>query len=348
MNWFGPAAADIPPSVAMLRMISGFRVSRAIYVAAKIGLADLVKDEPKSSVELARATGTHAPSLYRVMRALASVGIFAEDDQGRFASTPLAATLRTDAPGSLRTWAMLVLGEETYQAWGELMHSVGTGETAFDHVFGMGVWQYRAQHPEHARIFDQAMANLGGVFNAAVLASYPFATIDKVVDVAGGDGSFIATLLQANPKMKGLLFDLPDVAEKAKQRLAAARLTGRCEIVAGDAFASVPGGGDLYVLSRVVHDWDDDRAVALLRNCARAMTVKARLLLVEMVFPARAERSASVQSLLMSDLSMMVMTGGRERTAAEHQALFEAAGLKLTKIIGTPSAMSVIEGARAP
>jgi len=214
------ASPDTPPSTTMLRMISGFRVSRAIYIAAKLGLADLLKDGSKHTEELAEATGTHAPSLYRVMRALASVGIFAEDEPRRFALTPIAATIQSDVPGSLRPWTIMALGEEDYQAWGDLMHSVRTGESAFTHVFGMGVWQYRAQHLEHAKIFEDAMANLVGVYNAAVLANYPFSTIKTRVDVGGGDGSLPVAILQANPKITGVLFELPDAAEKAKQRIA--------------------------------------------------------------------------------------------------------------------------------
>jgi ubiquinone/menaquinone biosynthesis C-methylase UbiE len=275
------------------------------------------------------------------------VGVFAEDEHGRFALTPLATTLRSDVPGSLRAWAIVQLGEEHYQAWGELMHSVRTGEIAFDHVFGTGVWQYRAQHPEHAKHFDEAMANMIGVYNVAVLASYPFSTIEHVVDVGGGDGSLLITLLQANPTMKGVLFDLPHVTERAKQRIADASLTDRCKVVAGDALTSAPSGGDAYILSRVIHDWDDDHAVTILKNCHRAMTDQGKLLLIERVLPARVESSSAAQALVLSDLNMMVMNGGRERTEAEYRALFEAASFRLTKVTPTQSAMSVIEGARA-
>ena len=337
------ANADIPPSVAMLRMILGFRVSRSIYVAAKLGIADLLKDGPKSSEELARLTSTHPASLYRVIRALASVGIFAEDEQGRFSLTPIATTLQSDVPGSLRAWAILVLGEEDYQAWGDLMYTVRTGQTSFDHVFGMGIFQYEAQHPDHAKIFDEAMANLIGVYNSAVLANYSFSTINRLFDVGGGDGSLVIALLRANPEMKGVLFDLPHVAEKAKKRLADAGLTGRCEVVAGDAFVSVPGGGDAYVLSRVMNSFNDDRAIAILRNCRRAITDNGKLLLIERVLPGRVEHSIAAQGPVLSDLNMMVIGGGRERTATEHRALLEAAGFTLTKIIPTQSEVSMIE-----
>ncbi len=223
------------------------------------------------------------------------------------------------------------------------MHSVKTGEAAFNHVFGMGTREYKAQHPEHARIFDQAMGNLTGVFNEAVLASYPFSQFDRVVDVGGGDGSLMISLLKANPGIKGVVFDLPHVAEGARQRIAAAGLVGRCEVVAGDVFVSVPGGGDVYILSRVIHDWDDARSVAIFANCHRAMPSKSRLLLIERVLSARVENSTAVQAVVMSDLNMLAMTGGRERTEDEFRTLFEVAGFRLTRIVPTRSAMNMIE-----
>lgn len=342
MNKHNPnTSVDTPPSLAMIRLTTSFWVLRAIYIAAKLGVADLLKDESKEIGELAKATGSHGPSLYRVLRALASVGIFAEEEQGRFALTPLGATLRTDVPGSLRAWVNVQLGEEHYRAWGESMHSVQTGETTFDHVFGTGVWQYRAQNPEHAKLFDEAMANLTGINNTAVLSSYRFSRFEKIVDVGGGDGGLLIEILQANPSVKGVLFDLPHVAEKAKKRISDAGLAGRCQVVAGDAFASVPDGADAYILSRVIHDWDDARSIAILRNCNRAIVETGRLLLVQGVVRSGNEPDISK----FFDLNMMVMNGGRERTAAEYQALLEAAGFTLVTIIPTQSVigLSVIE-----
>jgi hypothetical protein len=340
------STADISPSVTMFQMVRAFFLSRALYIAATLGLADLLKDEPKNSEELAQATGTDASALYRLMRTLASSGVFAEDNQQRFALTPIGATLQTDAPGSLRAWVLMQLGEEHYQAWGQLMHTVRTGQMAFDHAFGMGVWKYQAQHPEHAKIVDEAMANLVGVYDTAVLASYPFSTIDRLVDVGGGDGSLIIALLRANPKMKGVLFDLPHVTEKAKKRLVDAGLAGRCEVIAGDALVSVPVGGDAYVLSRVMNGFNDKGALAILNNCYRAMTEKSKLLLIQRVLPVRAKHSSAVQALVLSDFNMMVMNGGRERTEPEYRTLLEAAGFEVTKIIPTQSEMTVIECAR--
>jgi biotin operon repressor len=341
------ATPDISPSVTMFQMVRAFFVSRAVYIAAKLGLADLLTDEPKSSEELAQATGTDASALHRLMRTLSSVGVFAEDNQQRFALTPVGATLQTDVPGSLRAWVLMQLGEEHYQAWGHLMHTVRTGQMAFDHAFGMGVWKYQAQHPEHAKIVDEAMANLVGVYDTAVLASYPFSTIHRLVYVGGGDGSLIIALLRANPEMNGVLFDLPHVAEKAKKRLADAGLAERCEVVAGDAFVSVPGGGDAYVLSRVMNGFNDERALAILNNCYRVMTEKSKLLLIQRVLPVRVKYSDAIQALVLSDFNMMVMNGGRERTEAEYRTLLEAAGFEVNKIIPTQSEMTLIECSRA-
>ncbi len=347
MNTLGQTASDVSPSVAMFQMVRGFWVSRAIYVAAQLGLADLLKNGPKSSEQLAQATAMHPPSIYRLMRVLASVGVFAQDEQGRFGLTPVGTTLQTDVPGSLRAWILLQLGEQRYRVGGAVLHTMRTGEIAFNHVFGMGYWEYVAQHFEDAKIFDDAMANLIRLNHAAVLSSYSFSTIDKIVDVGGGDGSLIVALLQANPKMNGVLFDLPHVTEKAKKRLADADLAGRCEIVGGDVFASVPAGGDVYILSQVMNGFDDDRALAILKNCHGAMPHNAKLLLVQRVLPDRMEPSIAVQALVLSDFNMMMMNGGRERTETEYRTLMAAAGFQVTKIIPTQSESTLIECARA-
>jgi hypothetical protein len=333
--------AEIPPSVAMLQLIGGFWVSRAIYIAAKLGIADLLKSGPQSSEELAQATGMHAPSLYRVLRALASVGVFAEDDRGRFALTPLAAALRTDVPGSLRAFALTELGEH-YPAWGEVLHSVKTGEIAFDHLFGMNIWQYHTQHPEVAQVFDAAMANLTEAVTAAILASYDFSSTGTLVDVGGGNGGLMAAILKAHPQVKGILFDAPHVVAGARRRLETEGLTERCEISAGDFCASVPSGGDAYVLKEIIGDWDEERSVGILRNCHRAMTTQGKLLVIESVILPGAEHARGK----FIDLLMLVMTGGRGRTEAEHRTLLAAAGFRLTRLIPTQSEISIIEAVR--
>jgi SAM-dependent methyltransferase len=337
-----PGHADVPPPVAMLQMISGFWISRAIYIAAKLGIADHLRDEPRTFDELAAATGTHAPSLYRVLRALASVGIFTEDEKRRFALTPLADTLRTDVPDSLRAFATVELGEEHYPAWGELLHSVKTGEIAFDRAFSMPVWKFFEQNPENAKTFNDAMTGFTLAVNDAVLSSYDFSSIGKIVDVGGGHGSLIASILKANPQMRGVLFDAPPVIEGARRRIRDEGIAERCEAVAGDFFESVPRGGDSYIVKWIIHDWDDERSISILKNCHRAMAENGRLLLVEAVVPHGSQPHFSKYM----DLNMLVMTGGRERTEDEYRALLKASGFRLTRIIPTESPMSIIEGER--
>ncbi|HZS05539.1 MAG TPA: methyltransferase [Blastocatellia bacterium] len=329
----------VPPQFAMLQMITGFWVSQSIQVAARLGLPDLIKGQPKTAAELADPTGTHAPSLYRLLRGLASVGIFVEDAEGRFASTPLAATLETDAPGTLRWMAMAELGQEHFPAWGNLMHSIRTGEIAFDNHFGQPVWEYYAQHPEHAQNFNNAMSGMTDLIHQALLNAYDFSGITKLVDVGGGLGGQIAAILKTYPVMRGVLADQPHVISNAGPLLARAGVSERCEIESIDFFQSVPAGGDAYILKWIIHDWDDERSATILRNCRRAIADNGKLLLVETVIAPGNEPSFGK----FMDLNMLVMTGGRERTEAEFSALFSRAGFRLTRIIPTESPVCVIE-----
>src|SRR5262245_38660277 len=331
------------PQFAMLQMITGFWVSRAIYVAAKLGLADLVKDSPKTADELARLTGTHSPSLYRALRALASIGVFTDDGRGRFAQTPLSETLRSDTPGSLRALAIVELGQEHYPAWGNLMHSVKTGEIAFDNLFKQTAWEYYARNPEDAKNFNESMKGLTEVVNVAVLKAYDFSGADKLVDVAGGTGRFISSILAAHPRMRGVLFDLPHVIAEAGPLLDAAGVRDRCETSTGDFFRLVPEGGDAYVMKWIIHDWDDEKSTIILKNIHRAMDKKGKLLLIEMVVTEGNQPDLSK----LLDLDMMVMTGGRERTEAEFKSLLAASGFKLTRVIRTTSPVCIIEAIRA-
>jgi 16S RNA G1207 methylase RsmC len=276
------------------------------------------------------------------LRALASVGVFHEDGKRAFALTPLAETLRTDAPGSLRAFATVELGEEHYPAWGELLHSVKTGEIAFDRAFGMPVWKFFEENPDNAKTFNDAMTGFTLAVNDAVLSSYDFSSISKIVDVGGGHGSLIASILKTNPKMRGVLFDAPPVIEGARHRLKDEGLAERCEATAGDFFDSVPSGGDVYIVKWIIHDWDDEQSVSILKNCHRAMAENGRLLLVEAVVPDGSEPHFSKYM----DLNMLIMTGGRERTEDEYRTLLEASGFKLTRIVPTKSPMSIIEGER--
>lgn len=332
---------EVPPQIAMLQMISGFWISRAIYIIAKLGIADHLAGGPKTAEEIAAATGTHSGAIYRIFRALSSVGVLTEEADQRFGLTPLSETLRTDAPGSLRAFATVELGEEHYPAWGELLYSVKTGEIAFDRHFGMPIWEFFAKNPENARTFDDAMTNVSLAIKDAILASYDATTIRKLADIAGGHGSLLAAILKSNPEMKGVLFDLPGVTEGARKRIEAEGLSDRCEVIAGSFFESVPEGADAYIMKWIIHDWDDERSIAIFKNIRRAIAEGGKLLLVEAVVPPGSEPHFSK----FIDLNMLVMTGGRERTEEEYRRLLEAGGFKLTKVIPTDSPMSIIEAA---
>jgi len=327
----------------MLQMISGFWVSQMVLAAAKLGLADLITDQPKTAGELAQASGTHAPSLYRLLRGLASVGVFAEDSQGRFVSTPVSETLRRDAPGSLRAFAMAELGQEHFKAWGNLLHAVRTGEIAFDNLFGQSAWEYYAENPEDAAVFNDAMTGLTEMVNGAVVPAYDFSAFRKIVDIGGGHGALLAAILKANPAARGVLFDLPHVAEGAAARFAAEGVSDRCEIVSGDFFKAVTPGGDAYVMKFIIHDWDDERSVAIMKNIRRAMNDGGRLIVIEQIVPPG--NSPSFSKFI--DINMLVMTGGRERTEKEFADLFAASGFRLARVVPTESPFCIIEAAAA-
>ena len=331
----------MPPQLAILQMASGYWVSRSIYVAAKLGIADLLKDSPKSCDELATATGTHAPSLYRVLRALASLGVFAETQPNHFTLTPLAACLQSDTPNSVRA-CVILQGEEYYQAWGEFMHSVQTGGSSFEHIYGMNLYEYLAQNPESAKIFDEAMTNLSVTEIATIAASYDFSSIQTLVDVAGGEGLLIASILKSNPTLKGVLFDRPHVIERAKPFLEAEGLLERCQLAAGNFFESVPEGGDAYILKYIIHNWDDERAIAILKQCHKVIPDNGKLLVGEKVIPPGNEPFTGK----FFDLHMLAVTSGRARTEAEYRALFEKAGFKLTRVFPTQEEVSILEGIR--
>lgn len=336
-------SAFIPPQVALVQMITGSWVSQSIYAAAKLGLADLLKDGAKSSAELAEMTGTHERSLYRLLRGLASLGIFAEDEQGRFSLTPLATYLQNDVPGSMRAMAIM-MGEEHHQAWGNILHSVKTGESAFEQIYQAPVFEYLAQHPESSQIFDQAMTSFSGLESQATATGYDFSSIKTLVDVGGGHGSLLTTILDAHPHLHGILFDQAPAIASAQPLIEQSGLGDRCELKAGDFFASVPAGGDAYILKHIIHDWDDQRAIKILQNCRAAMPATGRVLLVEQVIPPGNDPFAGK----LLDLNMLVMCpGGCERTESEYQTLLAAAGFKLTRIVPTQSDVSVVEGVPA-
>jgi hypothetical protein len=325
-------------STALFQMATGYWISQAIYVAAKLGIADLLKDGPQTCVTLAAATESDAPSLFRLMRALASVGVFSHVGRERFALSRLAERLRTDTPASLRAM-VITIGEIHYQACGNLLDSVQTGSPAFNKVFGTSLFDYLQQNASAADAFNKGMTNLSSMLAYAILMAYDFAGISSIVDVGGGQGTLLEKILQFNPDMRGTVFDTASTIEKSTQQPGSNSWGKRCSYVTGDFFASVPQGADAYLLCGVIHDWDDYRAITILGNCRRAMTKNSRVLMVDMVVP---HTNVNCFSKLL-DLNMLVMTGGRERTETEFRALLDASGYKLTKIVPTMAPQSLIE-----
>jgi 2-polyprenyl-3-methyl-5-hydroxy-6-metoxy-1,4-benzoquinol methylase len=332
-----------PRPPALFQMATGYWLSQAIYVAAKLGLADLLKDGPKSCSALATATGADRQSLFRLMRALSSAGVFAHVQNDFFALSSGGESLQSNVPGSLRAIVM-TLGEIHYQAWGDLLHSIQTGSPAFNNVFGTGLFEYLQRNAEAADAFNGGMTDVSSMLAYAVLMAYDFSRIPSIVDVGGGQGKLLRSVVQLNPGITGILFDLEPAIEIAKQHLRSDAFSGRCSAIAGDFFESVPEGAHAYILCGVIHDWDDEHCVRILKNCRRAMAKNGRLLLVEMVVP---EPGANCFSKLL-DLNMLVMTGGRERTKSEFCTLFNDAGYKLTRIVPTMAPQSVIEAIPEP
>jgi hypothetical protein len=333
---------ETPPSAQLLQMIFGFMASQAISVVAKLGVADLLADKAKSADELAQATGVKARPLYRILRALASVGIFAEDDAGRFRLTPLAEPLRSDAPNSLRGFSIFMGADWHWRVWSELSYSAQTGQPGFERIYGQAYFDYLAKNPEPARVFNDAMTSFSASVGAAVVEAYDFSGIKKLVDIGGGHGLLLASILEKYSQMTGVLFDAPSVVDGAKDVIKGRGVGERCEIVGGDFFKSAPAGGDAYIMKHIVHDWDDERALTILKNCHRAATENAKLLVVEMVIPEG--NAPSLGKFL--DLEMLLFLHSYERTEAEYRALFERAGFKLTRIVPTALPHSVIEAVR--
>ncbi|RJP24504.1 MAG: methyltransferase [Candidatus Abyssobacteria bacterium SURF_5] len=322
-------------------MLVGAWITQAIYVAAELGIADLLVEKPLTAEELAKRAGAHANSLYRVLRALGSIGIFAEDEHGRFSLTPLAEHLRSDRADLHKSFAVM-MGAEFYQSWGNLLHAVKTGNEAFRKTFGVTFFQYMTEHPDRHKIYDAAMEGFAVAETEPMIDAYDFSRFETVIDVGGGNGLVLASILRRHPAVKGILFDLPPVADRARTIFSGLNLDGRCRIVGGDFFSSVPEGANAYVLRHIIHDWDDDDAVKILRNCQEAMNPEGRVLVAEIAIP----RGNSPCFGKWLDL-MMLVVGGRERTEEQYRRLFSEAGLKLNRIVPTATEVSVLEAVRS-
>jgi len=332
--------STLPPAMQIFLLTEGVTIQAALTLAANLGIADLLAEGPQTSDWLAQATSTHPPSLYRVLRLLSSFGVFSEIDPGRFAQTASSDLLRAGTLDSLRSWVQmtgLLVWPQTFAA---ALHSVKTGQPALKHVVGTEFFEYLATHPREGTVFSAAMSDFGRGVSQAVVQAYDFSNVGTIVDVGGGHGTLLSAILRGNAHLKGILFDLPHVADGARGLMASAGIADRCEIHGGDFFAEVPAGGDVYILSWIIHDWDRGRAVSILKRCRQAMPTTGRLLLVEAVIPPGNEPHAGK----IMDFVMLTALGGQERTKEQYEDLLQEAGFRLSAVVQTASPMSVIEG----
>ncbi|MBA2735574.1 MAG: methyltransferase [Pyrinomonadaceae bacterium] len=332
----------LPPEAVLTNIAFGAMTTQALYVAAKLGIADLLTQGQKSTGELASATATHAPSLYRVLRSLAGEGIFQEVSPKVFANTAISEALWTDAPNSMRN-GVIFMGETWhYNVWGNMMHSVKTGKSAWGKTHGAEVFDWFANKPEEAEIFNNAMTDMSVATAPTVVESYDFSGIETLADIAGGHGYLLAQILKANPKLSGILFDVAPVIAGAGAMLEKEGVTNRVETVAGDFFVEIPSA-DGYIMKHIIHDWDDERCVGILKNINNAMKENGKVLIVETIVPEGNEPHYSK----LLDLEMLTSPGGVERTTEEYRELLAQAGFRLTKIVPTKSPFSIIEAVKA-
>jgi hypothetical protein len=333
------ASPAVPPFATLFQMLLGRWVSSAISTAAKLGIADHLEAGPKTTEQLAQELNLHEPALYRLMRALASFGVFHEGDGRLFTKNPLSEPLRSNAKPGVRNMAMMLADHWHINAWAELTWAVETGRPGMQKAVGMHLFEYLSQHPEEAVNFNNAMADLSGGDGPAVVASYDFSRFERIVEVGGGSGALLAAILQIAPKLRGILLDLPYVIEQARHAPLLASFATRCEFAGGSFFDAIPAGADAYILKHVIHDWDDERAAQILANCRKAMGPGGKLLVVERVVgPPNQPDPAKLM-----DIEMMVLPGGLERSEPEWRKLFAASGFQLDRIIPMPAPQSILE-----
>jgi hypothetical protein len=328
-----------PPHIGILEIMSGVFIAGAVSCLARLGIPDLVEHGPKSAEELAAKIGAQPRELYRLMRATASVGVLAEGSDGNFSQTPMSEVLRSNANPSLRSFAMMSGRDWHSQGWARLEHCVRTGKRALDEVHGMPLFKYFEQHPEEGQIFNQTMSELSAIEAPAVADAYNFAGIGSIVDVAGGHGQMLATILARNPQMTGTLYDLPHVVEGAKNG-ALKPLMERCAVASGDMFTRLPDGADAYIMKHILHDWPDAECIKILKSCRSGVNSGGKLLVVDHVI----KLGNDFHPGKFLDLQMLIFPGGRERTEKEFDELFAAAGWKLNRVIPTRVPESIVEG----
>jgi DNA-binding transcriptional ArsR family regulator len=327
-------------AAALRAVITQYFTSRALYAAAALDVAEALAGGPMSVEQLASAVGAHPQSLYRVLRALAASGIFHENRDGRFSNTALSDLLRSSVPGSLRDLVLLFGDETSWRSWEGILHAVRTGQAPFEHIYGEKFFDYLQSHLDTAAMFDRAMASASSTTNEAVVAAYDFSGLGTLVDVAGGTGAALCSILHATRSLRGILFDLPHVGERARAFISAQGLSGRCEFVAGSFFESMPSEADGYFLKHILHDWGDADCARILAVCRKAMRPDSILLICERIVPPGNEPSPAK----LIDLHMMMTNhGGRERTEAEYRDLLASTGFGLSRIVATATPWSLIE-----
>ena len=330
--------ANASPEAAVLRMIRGFQLSQALHAAAKLGIFDLLARGTRTSTEIAGAAGAHEPSLRRLLRFLTTVDVLVEDDRGRFAATAMGELLRSDHPQSVRPWALMLGSPSFWRPWGELYETIKTGQPAFNRVYGEPHFKFLSHSPREAATFNAAMTSGTRSQLTDILAAYDFSGCSKIVDVGGGQGALLRGILERYPEARGVLCEMPSVAAEARV-LRGSAVEERCEFVGADMFQSVPLGGDAYILKSIIHDWSDAEAIQILHNCRQAISDRGKIMLVERIIGPSNQPDPGK----WSDLMMMVMLTGRERTEAEYRELYAGAGFRLTRVVPAGE-FSVIEG----
>jgi orsellinic acid C2-O-methyltransferase len=327
---------------SLVALVQSASLSQVACVAAELRIADLLASGPKDAGELARATGTHGPSLHRLLRALASLELCTERDDGSFTLSPMSSLLRTDTPDSLRSW-LLWCCRYQWSGWGNLLYSVKTGNSARELATGADGFGHLQRDPQAAAIFNQAMVEMTRLVADEVMRNYDFSDMRRIVDVGGGHGALLAAVLKANSALRGVVFDLPHAIEGARKYLTEKGVADRCDLVTGDFFEQIPDGADAYLLKNIIHDWNDERSSRILRSCRDAMRPNGKLLLIERIMPERVEASSLHRAIVWADLIMMLGPGGHQRTEAEFLTLLDSSGFRLTRIIETEMEYSLIE-----
>jgi len=328
-----------PETEQLTRILMSAGLSRAVSSVAELGIADLIQTgQPQPVERLASATKTHEPSLYRLLRFMASHGLFQETQNRHFDHTPLSAALRTDAPGSYRAAARMF--HRLFSGWDGLHHSIQTGEPGFNKVFGQPVFDYVATHADLGPILDAGMTSIHGYETGAMLDAYDYTGINVLADIGGGNGSLISAVLARYPNMTGLLFDLGHVVGRAEESLKASGLAGRCTVIEGSFFETIPAGADAYIFRHVIHDWTDEQSIQILSHCRKVIPASGKLLIVDCVVPSGNALSVAKDF----DITMLTFPGGQERTEAEFRSLLKASGFELKSITPTSTMISVVEG----